>query len=276
VEKLSNARKTLTVKIGGSILRKGFPEAFKSDLREVQSKYDVVLIHGGAAIVNELAEKMGKPPRFIVSPGGMKSRYTDKETMEIYTMVMAGKLNKLLVASLQEVGIKAVGISGADNQLLKAVRKERLRIIDERGRKVIIDGGYTGKIETVNIELLQSLFKLGCIPVVSPIAIDDKYQLLNVDSDRAAASIAGNLKADWLILCTDMEGVLINNSVVRELSLAEAKEKLDEIGHGMKRKVYAAMETLEQGTRNVVITSGLGEKPITSAIEHKVGTTIVE
>ena len=265
----------MTVKIGGSILRKDFPEAFKADLRKVQAENDVVLIHGGAALVNETAEKMGKPSRFIVSPSGMRSRYTDKETMEIYTTVMAGKLNKHLVASLQEAGMKAVGISGADNQLLSAVRKEKLRIIDDRGRRIIIDGGYTGKIETVNIELLQTLFKLGCIPVVSPIAIDDKYQLLNVDSDRAAAYIAGALKADWLILCTDTEGVLINNSIVREMSMAEAKEKLNDIGHGMKRKVYAALETLEQGARNVVITSGLAETPITSAIEHKVGTAIV-
>ncbi len=267
-------QRTFVVKIGGSILKTGFPETFLRDLKSLHEKFWVVLVHGGADLVTNIAERMGLKQKFIVSPDGMRSRYTDKETMEVYTMVMAGKINKQLVASLQAGGIKAVGFSGVDGFLLRALRKKKLIILDERGRKMVIDGGYTGKIETVNVEVLKPLLELGYLPVVAPIAMDDEYQLLNVDSDRAAAYIAGALKAEILIVCTDVEGVRLGDTVVAKMNVEEAKKNLGLIGHGMKKKVYAAVEALEMGVKEVVITSGLIEKPMTSALNHKVGTLI--
>lgn len=267
--------KTFVVKIGGSILKSKFPEEFKEDLKNLYMNNRVVLVHGGADIVTQVAETMGKQQKFIVSPDGMRSRYTDKETMEIYTMVMAGKINKQIVASLHQDNIKAVGLSGVDGFLLKAVRKKKLIVLDERGRKVAINGGYTGKIESVNSELLNNLLDLKYLPVIAPIAMDDEYNLLNVDSDRAAAYIAAALKADGIIICTDVSGLMLNGKVISKMNAAEAKEKIPLIGHGMKKKVYAAVEALEAGVKKVFITSGFVKKPLSSALNYEVGTLIV-
>ena len=262
------------IKLGGSVLRTGFPEPFIVDLKSFLEKDRAVFVHGGAAIVTGIAEKMGKKQEFVVSPDGMKSRYTDKETMEIYTMVMSGKINKYLVAALISHGIRSIGLCGADGFFLKAERKKRLLIVDERGRKVMIDGGYTGKITSVDTKFLTSLLDLGLVPVISPIAIDDEFQLLNVDSDRTAAYIAGALKADSLMFFTDVEGLMLEDKVVRKLSLDEAKAQLPKIGHGMRKKVYAGLEALDMGAHEVIISSGTRDAPISTALRHEAGTFI--
>ncbi|WP_309493447.1 [LysW]-aminoadipate/[LysW]-glutamate kinase [Candidatus Hecatella orcuttiae] len=269
------ADRFLVVKVGGSLLKSGFPPTLLKDLKSAALNHRLTLVHGGAALVTETAQKMGKEQKFIVSPDGMKSRYTDRETMEVYTMVMAGKINKQVVAFLQSGGVNAIGLSGADGQLLRASRKKKLIILDERGRKVAIEGGYTGKIEEVNPQPLRCLMDLGYMPVVAPIAVDDEFQLLNVDSDRAAAYIAKALKADCLILCTDVEGLILNGALVKRLKLEEARENLPKIGHGMRKKIYAAVEALEGGVREVVVTKGALETPLTSALNHEAGTLIV-
>lgn len=266
--------KTFVVKIGGSILKSGFPYEFKRDLKNLHEKNRVVLVHGGGYLVTDTAKFMGREHKFIVSPNGMRSRYTDKETMEVYIMVMAGKINKQLIAELNSSSIKAVGLSGADACMIKASRKKKLIIVDERGRKVAIDGGYTGKIEIVNADILNFLLDNKFLPVIAPIAIDDEYELLNVDSDRAAAYIAGALKADAMIMCTDVQGVILFDKKISRMDKYYAKENLEKIGHGMKKKVYAALESLNLGLKEVIITSGLTKAPLTSAINHKAGTVI--
>lgn len=262
------------LKLGGSILRSGFPEAFNSDLKALLVNDKAVLVHGGAAVVTETAEKMGKKQRFVVSPDGMQSRYTDRETMDIYTMVMAGKINKQVVAALISGNIPALGLTGADASLILAERKKRLIIIDERGRKMMIDGGYTGKIVHVRTDLIELILNMGVVPVLAPIAIDEKHDLLNVDSDRAAAYIAGTLKADALIFYTNVEGIMLDNTTIRRITSADAKKRLEEIGHGMRKKVYAGLEALDMGAKEVVIASGLSKQPISSALKHEAGTLI--
>ncbi|MFH1327905.1 MAG: [LysW]-aminoadipate/[LysW]-glutamate kinase [Candidatus Bathyarchaeota archaeon] len=262
------------IKLGGSILKTGFPHNFILDLKNVLQTEKIIFVHGGAALVTSTAEMMNRQQKFVVSPDGMKSRYTDKETMDIFTMVMAGKINKHVVASLESYGIKAIGICGVDGHLLKAKRKEKLIIVDEKGKKMIIDGGYTGKISEVNVPLLQELLNLGLLPVVAPIAMDNAFELLNVDSDRAAAYIAGAIKAESLIFCTDVPGVILNETTVDKMTVEEAKMNLNRIGHGMKKKIYASIEALEMGLKESVITSGLLKTPITSALKHEGGTLI--
>jgi acetylglutamate/LysW-gamma-L-alpha-aminoadipate kinase len=266
--------KIVVVKVGGSLLKSGFPRNILQDLKVFHEKFGVILVHGGAALVTEMAEKLGKQQKFIVSPDGMRSRYTDLETMQIYTMVMAGRINKELVTLFHANGINALGLSGADGMLLRAQRKKKLIILDERGRRVAIDGGYTGKIVEVNGEFLSSLIKMGYLPIIAPIAISEEYELLNVDSDRAAAYIAGAIKADHLIFCTDVEGVVLDGKLVEKFSLIEAEEEIGKIGHGMRKKVYAAVEALNMGVKETLIISGLKDAALTLALEHKVGTLI--
>ena len=264
----------LVIKMGGSILREGASSALISDLKEILKENKAVLVHGGGVEVTEIASKLGKEQKFIVSPEGFRSRYTDKETIEIYTMVMAGKLNKQIVLALQSQGIPSVGLSGLDGALLKAERKRKLIAVDEKGRKKVIDGGYTGKINTVEAGLLLSLLENGYVPVVTPVAVSEEYEPLNVDGDRTAAFVAGALKADRLILLTDVQGLTLKGTPIQKISAIEVKEVLSSIGLGMSTKVHAALEALNQGVHEVLITSGLGEKPISTALKHEAGTVV--
>jgi len=265
----------LTVKIGGSTLRSGVPSDLVCDLKQRLTNDKIVLVHGGGREVTDVAAKLNKEQKFIVSPEGFRSRYTDKETAEIYTMVMSGKINKQVVLTLQSQGIRAVGLSGLDGPLIQAERKKNLVIVDERGRKRVIDGGYTGKISKVNAELLTLLISNGYFPVVAPVAVGEAFEPLNVDGDRAAAYIAGSLKANRLVLLTDVGGITLNGKSIPRMTLSEAKDRLHEAGAGMITKIYAAMEALEMGIDEVIVCSGLGKHPISSALAHESGTVIV-
>ncbi|MCS7139211.1 MAG: [LysW]-aminoadipate/[LysW]-glutamate kinase [Candidatus Nezhaarchaeota archaeon] len=262
------------VKFGGDLVaNKDVLEKLARDIAKVSSREGIVVVHGGGDIVTTIAEKLGKPQVFITSPDGFRSRYTDRETAEIYMMVMAGKINKEVVLSLIKVGVNAVGISGVDGALLRAERKKRLVIIDERGRRRAIEGGYTGRIVGVNGEFLNALLNKGMIPVIAPVAIGDEAEVLNVDGDRAAAHIASALKANTLVLLTDVEGIIINDKLVDRMDISKAKAALKRVGAGMITKLYAAIEALEGGVKRVVIASGFKDEPITAALMGQ-GTVI--
>jgi len=264
----------LVIKMGGSILKEGASSELVADLKTLAKEHKLILVHGGGAEVTETASKLGKEQEFIVSPQGFRSRYTDKETMEIFTMVMAGKINKQIVSALQSQSIPAVGLSGLDGGLLKAERKKRLIVVDERGRKKVIDGGYTGKINEVKVDLLSLLLEKDYVPGVTPIATSEEFEPLNVDGDRTAAVVAGALKADRLILLTDVEGLLLKGKLVSKLTAAEAEDSLSSIGKGMSTKVHAALEALNQGVKEVLVTSGVKQQPISSALKHESGTVM--
>jgi len=264
----------VVVKFGGDLVaNKEVLDRLAQDIAEVSEKDKVVVVHGGGDVVTMIAEKLGKPQVFITSPDGFRSRYTDKETAEIYMMVMAGKINKEVVISLLKAGVKALGVSGVDGGLLRAERKKRLVIIDERGRKRAIEGGYTGRIMGVNVEMLKGLLEMGFVPVVAPVALGDENEVLNVDGDRAAAHIAGALKAETLVLLTDVDGVMIDGKLVDKMSLSKARSALKRVGAGMITKLYATIEALEEGVEKVIIASGLKERPVTSSLMGR-GTVI--
>jgi len=264
----------IVLKIGGSLLEKGLNPTLVTDIKKVLETERLVIVHGGGDEVTKIAEKLGKPQQFVVSPEGIRSRYTDEETVKIYTMVMAGKINKETVAFLLGRGIPAVGLSGIDASLLKAKRKERLVIVDERGRKRVVDGGFTGKISQVNKGVIRLLTDNGYVPVISSVAIGDKCELLNVDSDRAAAYIAGALSADKIVFLTDVQGVFIEEKLVKKLSIAEAETLLPKMGAGMDKKVMASIEAVKMGVKEAIIAPGSVENSVTEAVNHRVGTVI--
>ena len=263
----------ITIKIGGSVVDGLHPSTI-SDLKKVSQQEKIILVHGGGKEVTKISGALGKEQKFIVSPGGIKSRYTDKETVEIFAMVMSGKINKLIVSMLQKNGINAVGLSGIDGQLIQAERKKKLVIINEKGRKMTIDGGYTGKIKDVNADLIKSILDQGYLPVISPIAISEEFDMLNVDGDRAAAYVAGKMKSDKILFLTDVDGLLMNDKLVRNLSLAEAKEIMPKVGFGMEKKILAATESLEMGVKQALIANGQRENPISAAIANDNCTVI--
>ncbi len=265
----------ITIKIGGSVVDGLHPSTI-ADLKKVLEKEKIILVHGGGKEVTKISEALGKEQKFIVSPGGIKSRFTDKETVEIFTMVMSGKINKMIVGMLQKNGINAVGLSGVDGRIIQAERKKKLIVINEKGRKMAIDGGYTGKIKDINSSLIKSILDQGYVPVISPIAISEESDFLNVDGDRAAAYVAGKMQSDKILFLTNVDGLLMDEKLVKKLSLAEAKEILPKIGFGMEKKILAATESLEMGVKQALIANGQRENPISSAIAHDNCTVITK
>ena len=264
----------IVIKIGGSVVD-GLHSSALADIKSIAEKYKLVIVHGGGKEVTATATKLGKQQKFIVSPGGVRSRYTDKETAEIYTMVMSGKLNKAIVQMLLRQDINAVGVAGIDGGILKAERKKKLLVINEKGRKMMIEGGYTGKITSVDASLVNDLVRSGYVPVISPIALSEEFDFLNVDGDRAAAYVAGGLKADKVIFITDVNGLILNEKLVSSMTLDQAKEALPKIGSGMDKKVLACIEALEMGVKEAVIASGQTENPLSTAMTHRNCTVMV-
>ena len=204
----------------------------------------VVLVHGGGPEISELMDRLGKKPEFV---DGL--RVTDKETVDIVQMVLAGKVNKTLVNLLEMKGGKAMGISGMDGCLIEAqVKDERL--------------GYVGKIINVNIEPITDLLEKGYIPVVSTIGCDKEGNAYNINGDTAAAFIAGALGAERLIMMTDIDGILRDrhdpSTLIPNVTIDDIKNLCDEgvISGGMIPKVDCCVEAIHKGVKNVIIMDG--------------------
>lgn len=264
----------ITIKIGGSVVDDLHPSTI-TDIKKIAESEGVILVHGGGKEVTKVCEQLGKEPKFVTSPSGIKSRYTDKETVEIFTMVMSGRINKTIVQMLQKNGINAIGLSGVDAKVIQADRKKKLLIVNEKGRKQAIDGGYTGKITEINSKFIKFLLAQGLTPVISPIAISEESEFLNVDGDRAAAYVAGKVGSDKVLFITNVDGLLMDNKLVPKLTLSEAKEIRPKIGPGMEKKILASTEALDMGVKEALIANGQKENPISAAIAHD-NCTVIE
>lgn len=264
----------IVAKIGGSLMKEGVPAAVVDDVAALAPNHQLVMVHGGGDVVTEYATRLGKEQRFVVSPEGIRSRYTDRETAEIYQMVMSGLLAKRLVSALDAKGLRGVSLSGADGVLLRGKRKAKLVIMDDRGRKVAIEGGYTGRVTGVNSSLLDSLLSLGYVPVVSPVASGEAAEPLNVDGDRTASSLAAGMKADLVVFLTNVDGLMLDGDLVPHLTPSEASSKLPKIGFGMQKKVMAAAEAVEGGVKEAIVCSGTRSTPLAKAMAHDNCTVI--
>ena len=204
----------------------------------------VVLVHGGGPEISETMSRLGKKAEFV---NGL--RVTDKETVDIVQMVLAGKVNKSLVNLLEMNGGKAMGISGIDGRLIEATFKnEQL--------------GYVGEITKINIEPVLDLLEKGYIPVVSTVACDADGNIYNINGDTAAAHIAGALQAERMIMMTDIAGILMDkddpSTLIPQITVAEAAKLYESkvISGGMIPKVDCCIEALNHGVNNVVIMDG--------------------
>lgn len=265
----------IVIKLGGSVVE-GLHSSILDDFAELCKTEKIVVVHGGGKDVTNVANQMGIEQKFIVSPEGKQSRYTDKETSMIYTMVMSGKIGKNITAMLSSKGILSAGITGIDGETIRAIRKKKLVILNEKGRKMIIDGGYTGKVSYVNSKLINVLLDSGYLPVISPIALGEGYEFLNIDGDRAAANIAGALKSDIVIFITNVSGLMMEERLISNLTLDEATKLLPKIGPGMEKKVLASTEALNLGVKKAIIASGSVKNPVLSALAHDNCTVILK
>lgn len=265
----------IVVKIGGTN-GVNLPAVCADVAELVKSGERVVVVHGGSGETNAISEKLGHPPRFVTSVSGFSSRYTDRETLEIFAMVTAGKINTLLVEAFQRLGVNAFGLSGVDGRLMAAKRKDSIRIV-ENGKQRILRDDYTGKIESVDGRLLHMLLAAGFTPVVAPLAISPDGDALNVDADRAAAMVAGALAAEQLIILSNVPGLLRQfpdeSTLIPHIDKARVEQALDFAEGRMKKKVLGASEALGLGVGQVIFADGRTEGPIRRAIAGQ-GTVI--
>ena len=204
----------------------------------------IVLVHGGGPEINDLMARLGKKAEFV---DGL--RVTDKETIDIVQMVLAGKVNKTLVNLLEMKGGKAMGISGMDGMLIESEMK------DERL-------GYVGSIKKIHIKPVMDLLEKNYIPVISTVGCDRKGNTYNINGDTAAAYIAGALGAERLIMMTDIAGILKDkddpSTLIAEVTCNEAKKLYQDgvISGGMIPKVECCIEAIREGVKNVIIMDG--------------------
>ena len=204
----------------------------------------VVLVHGGGPEISDLMKRLGKQSEFI---DGL--RVTDKETVDIAQMVLAGKVNKSLVNLLEYYGGNAIGLSGIDGHMIQAeFRDKRL--------------GYVGNINWVNAQPILDMLDNGYIPVIATLGCDDEGNTYNINGDTAAAYIAGALQAERLLMMTDVPGVLRDkedlSTLIPQISVEEAKQLRQDgvIAGGMIPKVECCIEAIRSGVKNVVIMDG--------------------
>lgn len=204
----------------------------------------IVLVHGGGPEINDLMKRLGKKAEFV---DGL--RVTDKETVDIVEMILAGKVNKSLVNLLQMHGGNAVGLSGVDGRLIECtVKDERL--------------GYVGEVTHVNPKPILDLLEKGYIPVVSTIGCDEKGNAYNINGDTAAACIAGALSTETFILMTDVPGILRDKddekTLIPAITISEAAKLKEEgiIAGGMLPKVKCCEDAISHGVKNVIIMDG--------------------
>jgi acetylglutamate/LysW-gamma-L-alpha-aminoadipate kinase len=250
-----------------------------ADVRElVDQGCGVVVVHGGGAEADRLANELGRPTRYLTSTNGRRSRYTDAAALDALTLAMLGRVKPALVAGLQNAGVRAVGLSGIDGALVTARRTPPARVVVGDVERVVRDD-LSGRISAVEPHLVRTLLDGGYVPVVSPPALDSVAGPLNVDADRFAARLAVALAADWLIVLSNVPGLLRDPgdhaSLVAELPCDELPSYLDLAEGRMKVKLRSAGEAHLSGVPHVVLADGRRAAPVLAA-RAGAGTTFVK
>jgi len=262
----------LVVKLGGA---SGIdPQPVLTDLAALDRSW--VLVHGGNAELDATSRRLGHEPRFVTSPSGHTSRVTDAATVDLIRMVYRGRINNDLVTRLQGLGCNAVGLSGVDGGLWRAVRKEALRIV-EHGRRMLLRDDLTGRIHTVNADLLRLLLDGGYRPVLTLPALADSGEAVNVDGDRAAAAVAAALGASDLLVLSNVPGLLRDPedpaSLVRHIP-RDGIDRFEDYAKGrFRKKLLGVREALDGGVRRVVLGGCGGEHPVQAALSGQ-GTVV--
>jgi len=269
--------KTIVVKYGGhAMVDDELKKLFAMDI--VMMKYigiNPVVVHGGGPQIGAVLKKLGKESQFIQ---GM--RVTDEETMNIVEMVLVGSVNKEIVGLINRNGGKAVGLSGKDGNLTRA---EKYYLNEEKQKDIpteIIDVGLVGKVKEINAELIMSLVKDGFIPVIAPTGMGDNGETYNINADIVAGEVAAALKAEKLVLLTDVEGVWDSEKrLINTMDNSRALQMIDDgtIAGGMFPKVKCCLKALRGGVRKAHIIDGRKKHAMLLEVftDQGVGTEIV-
>jgi len=263
--------KTIVIKYGGSTMEEeGLKRSFALDI--VLLKYiglNPVIVHGGGPQIGEMLTRLGKKSEFVE---GM--RVTDGETMDVVEMVLVGKVNKEIVAMINQQGGKAVGLSGKDGRLILAKKLKLTRSAGKDKDPEIIDIGMVGEVKAIHPGVIESLEKDNFIPVIAPVGVGEEGETYNINADLVAGKIASALKAEKLILLTDVEGVMDEKKrLIPTLDVKQARELISKkvISSGMIPKVNCCLDALEDGVNKTHIINGTVEHAVLLEIFTDVG-----
>ncbi len=268
--------KTIVVKFGGHAMGdEALGKAFAEDITLLKlAGLNPVVVHGGGPQINAMLAKLDIKSEFAA---GM--RITDKKTVEIVEMVLAGSINKEIVQTIQEAGGRAVGLTGKDGKMVTVTRLTRTIVDPDSNIEKVIDLGFVGEPKEVRTEVLEVLKKSEIIPVLAPVCPGEDGETYNVNADTFAGAIAGALKATRVLFLTDVPGVLdADKQLIKQLSRAEAQRLIDEgvITGGMIPKVETCFEALDRGVEAAVILNGKVPHAVLLELftEHGAGTLI--
>jgi acetylglutamate/LysW-gamma-L-alpha-aminoadipate kinase len=247
-----------------------------ADVAGLVREYSILLVHGGSGEIARLATKLGVPQRVLTAPDGVSTRYTDPATLEVVTLALAGGVKPRIIAELSRLGVPAAGLTGLDGGMLRARRKSAIRSIVD-GRTTLVRDNHSGRLSEVRVELAETLLRSGFVPVVSPPALDEHDQPVNVDADRVAAALAAALGAEHLVLLTGAPGLLADRdddtSVLSTYEVPATGAPGRFAGGGMALKLVAAREALAGGVPSVRIADGRVPDPASRALAG-FGTTV--
>lgn len=247
---------TLVIKYGGhAMVDEQLKEDFARDITLMKfTGLNPVVVHGGGPQINSVLDRMGMHSRFVK---GM--RLTDEATMDVVEMVLGGKVNKGIVAQINQQGGKAVGLSGKDGGLIRARKLHIVHQEDKDKPPEIIDPGLVGEVTHVNPAVINTLTQQGFIPIIAPVGAGESGETYNINADLVASSIAIALSAGRLILLTDVDGVLdASGSLISSISAESINQMVEEktISGGMIPKIECALKALKNGVGKVHIING--------------------
>ncbi len=247
---------TVVIKYGGhAMVDEQLKEDFARDISLLKLVgVHPVVVHGGGPQINSVLDKMGIRPKFV---RGM--RMTDGPTMDVVEMVLGGKVNKSIVAQINQQGVRAVGLSGKDGGLIQAEKMQIVFQEDATKPPEIIDPGMVGQVTRINPAIIHTLAKEGFIPIIAPVGVGENGETYNINADLVASHIAMALNAGRLILMTDVDGVLDDEGrLISSIDAATAKEMIEKqkITGGMIPKIEYALEALKGGVKKVPIING--------------------
>ena len=267
--------RAIVVKYGGHAMESGVSEHFAQDIVLMkQTGIDPVVVHGGGPQIGAMLKKLSIPSSFV---DGL--RVTDEAAIEVVEMVLTGAINKQIVSGINAAGGRAVGLSGKDGNLVIARKLERHKLDPVTLKSVPVDLGFVGEPETVNPEVLRTIFASDLIPVIAPIGAGRKGETYNINADTVAGSVAGAMSAARLLLLTDVEGVLDREGkLIQRLSIAEARALIADgtISGGMIPKIETAIDAVKAGVHAAVILDGRIPHVLLLELftEHGAGTMI--
>ena len=260
----------IVVKLGGSA---GIDNNLTlDDLAAIWPDEKIVFVHGANATLDAYMRSLGKEPPHVTSASGQVSRYTDEDTMNDMLAIYAGQVNKRLVEGLQARGVNAVGLSGLDGRIAQGKRKPNIRVV-ENGKPRVLRGDYAGSLTTIDTTLLTLLLDNGYLPVVTPPALSDAGEAINVDGDKLALQLALTMNAKALVLLSNTSGLLADvndpESLVRTVDVtseASIAGAMTAAAGRMKKKVQAGIDAVNAGIPTVIFGDARIHSPVSSAL----------